>query len=188
MPTRIRWLDRRRHAVPDFDNGLVDNVSDRAMALIEAHEPGVHQFLPIDYSDVDGAPFGRRHALIVCNRIDSLDREHTTMVLHRGRVWQPATDLDPADRPPGCDISVPAKLVFSARQIGDTQLWWDRHLRNGPFLSDWLAGALKTSGLTGLRLHDSSDGDGVTAGRSVPQASSRTRAGTGIDSGRSSSS
>lgn len=158
MPTRMRWLDRRRHGVPDFDNGLVLNVSDRARALVERFEPGVHQFLPVEYVDVNDRHLENRWFLIVCNRLDSIDREHATMILYRGLMWRPASDLlgsEPDAIPPGFDTDKPAKLVFNSAQVGAAHMWCDKHLSGGTFISDRLAGELKALGLTGIRLSES---------------------------------
>jgi hypothetical protein len=80
------WGDRQPDPIPDFDNGLVLNVSDAARDLIEAFEPNVHQFLPVDYFDRDGVLLERRNFLIVGNRLDSLDRAHETMVFSSERI------------------------------------------------------------------------------------------------------
>ncbi len=116
VPTRMAWLDRQGHPIPDFDNGLILNVSDRAKALVERLEPGVHQFLPVDYYDARGDLVERRHFLIVCNRLDSLDRARTTMVLSRGVMWRPAREVlrrRPEDIPPGFDVHAEPRMVFN---------------------------------------------------------------------------
>ena len=157
VPTKMEWLDRNRHPIPDFDNGLILNVSEKAKALIVQFEPGVHQFLPVDYFNGKGTFLEKRYFFVVCNRLDSLDRTHTTMAFHRNVMWVPASDLVRRGQPlpPGCDASVPAKMVFNNAQIGDTQFWCDKHLiSGGPFISDKVAAALKEPGLTGLRLSE----------------------------------
>ena len=158
MPTRMEWRGKKGHSVPDFDNGLVLNVSERARALIERFELGVHQFLPVDYFDRAGNPIEKRWFFVVGNRLDSLDHDRTTMILHRGMCWVSAGDLQrisPESIPPGFDVGAPAKIVFSRARIGDLHIWCDKHLQQGgPFLSDAFAQALKSSGFTGLRLSE----------------------------------
>ena len=144
-----------RTPIPDFDNGLVLNVSDAARRLLESCEPDTHQFLPVAYFDRQGELIEKRHFLIVCNRIDSLDRDHTTMVLFRGMVWQLARELDPSELPPGFDESRPPEMVFSSAQIGNVHLWHDKHSRAGPFLTDELVEAIEAAGPTGPRLSES---------------------------------
>lgn len=157
LPTRMKWLDPNGHPVPDFDRQFCINVSERAKAVIEGIEPGVHQFAPIEYVDRHGRHIEDRYLLIVGNRIDSLDHERTTLVLVAGRMWMPAADL--AERPdlipPGFNVGTQPKLVFSLDKIGTASMWCDKHLSTaGPFISVSLADALQRSGCTGLRLDD----------------------------------
>jgi hypothetical protein len=157
VPTRMRWEDRNGHGVPDFDNGLILNVSARAKAVIEQFEPGVHQFLPVEYVDIKDRFLENRYFLFICNRIDSLDRERTTMVLRKGTVWRPARDLvrRGEEIPAGIDPDAPSKMVFNLNQIGNAHLWHDKHLdMGGAIISDEIADAFIAANLTGLRLAD----------------------------------
>jgi hypothetical protein len=86
LPKRMRWSDAR-YKIPDFDmSGSHVGVSERAKALIERFEPGVHQFVPVDYYNGKGKLLERRHFLYACNRIDCLDHDKTTMVLKTTHV------------------------------------------------------------------------------------------------------
>jgi len=140
VPTRMRWGDRQKHPIPDFDNGLILNVSNRAKELIESLEPGIHQFLPVEYFDVDDEPVEKRWFLIVGNRIDGVDRDHSRMRLAKGIMWT-ANDVDDP------------KLVFNEAQARGRHLWVDKHLDGGQFISDVLAQRIQDEGLTGLRLN-----------------------------------
>jgi hypothetical protein len=146
VPRRMRWRGPEARPLPDFDDGLILNVSGRARSLIEALEPCVHQFLPVSYEDEAGREIEQRHFLIVCNRIDSVDRERTTMLLWQGIVWQPARLMPPDEVPPGFDASVEPRLVFDLARIGRCHIWRDKHLRQGPFVSE----ALVETGMSGL--------------------------------------
>ena len=141
VPTRMRWGDRHGKPVPDFDNGLILNVSQRAKDFIESFEPGVHQFLPVEYVDRQGAFLESRYFLIVCNRLDTVDRRHSRLNLVRGVMWSPDGVPNP-------------KLVFNRAQCAGAHLWKDKHLAQGEFISAEFADAYKRSGLTGLRLSD----------------------------------
>lgn len=155
MPTKMRWLDRQHHKIPDFDDAQVTNVSQRTKDLIERFEPNVHQLIPVEYHDIDGKFLEHRFFLIVCKRLDTLDRNRTTMILVDGKMWLPPSDLESHEIPAGIDPSVPAKMVFNLSQIGGAHLWCDKHLLSGgPFISDDLASAIRAEGLTGLRLSD----------------------------------
>ncbi len=156
MPTRMKWCDQQKHPIPDFDNGLVLNVSARAKALIEQFEPDVHQFLPVEYVDIEGDFLENRWFLIVCNRVDTVDREHTQgMLLSGGKMWRPAKELlrkYPEEIPLGYDLTKPIKIVFNLERIGSACLWCDKHFTGGEFISSKLANALEQGGFTGLRL------------------------------------
>jgi hypothetical protein len=157
VPKQMQWLDPHGHPVPDFDRQRCLNVSARAKALIEEYEPGVHQFVPVEYLDRTAAHLENRFFLIVGNRIDSLDHEKTTMVLRKGRIWTPVRDLvrDGEPLPPGVDPDTLSKMVFNRSQIGSAHMWCDKHLSiGGPYISDELANALKQSGFTGLALSE----------------------------------
>jgi len=158
MPTRMEWRDRKKNPIPDVDNGLVLNVSDRAKALIEQFEPEIHQFLAVEYFDTHGRRLERRWFFIANRRIDSLDHRMTTMILEDGVCWTPASDVlrrAPDQIPSGFDVNAPSKMVFNRAQIGDAHIWCDKHLLNGgPFISDAFAKARKSTGMTGLRLSE----------------------------------
>ena len=139
VPTKMRWDDRQRHPMPDFDNGLILNVSTRAREVIESLEPGVHQFLPVEFFDADKKHLESRWFLIVCNRIDGVDRNQSRMKLANGVMWTSVDIPDP-------------KLVFSEKQTRGVHLWCDKHLKHGPFTSDEFADLVKQKSLTGLRL------------------------------------
>lgn len=137
VPTRMQWADRNRHPIPDFASSWILNVSTRAKNLIEEFEPRVHQFLPVDYCNIDGLALESRWFLIVCNRIDSVDRNHSRMRLAKGVMWT------------STDVENP-KLVFSEEQARGYHLWRDKHLIHGPFISDILADRIQMEGLTGF--------------------------------------
>lgn len=98
----------------------------------------------------------RHDVFIACNRIDSIDRAHTTMLLSKGLRWRPARDIAwrrPEETPPGFDLNAEPKLVFNNAQIGGRHAWSDMFLPlYGPFLSDALAKALRAERFAGIAL------------------------------------
>jgi hypothetical protein len=138
--------------MPDFDDGLILNVSLRAREVIEQVEPIIHQFVPVEYFRPNGKPLGSRYFLFVCNRVDGVHRASPGMVLRSGRLWCPTSDLPAAERPPGYSPDVKPELVFDEARIEDHHLWVDKHLLSGTYLSDTLADAITRTGLTGVRL------------------------------------
>lgn len=153
LPKQMKWLDKNGHPVPDLDRQHALNVSERAKALIEKFEMGVHQFIPVEYLDINGKHLEDRFFLVVGNRIDGLDHDKTTLILVQGKIWRPAADLvnRPELIPPGSDVRAEPKIVFSTYKIGRAHIWCDKHLSGGSvFISDELAEAILTAGLTGV--------------------------------------
>lgn len=151
LPTRIHWKSLR--SVPEVDR-LYDmfTVSDDFKAIVETYEVG-HQFVPVEFLSKDRKTVvAKRWWFFACNRLDTIDREATTMVLRKGMLWCPATDLEPSERPAWWTPAVKPTLVFSLEKIGSAQLWQDKHLINGPFITRALGDALGRANLSGLTL------------------------------------
>ena len=160
MPTKMRW-GNARYKIPDFNDSWCVNVSERAKAIIEQFEPNTHQFFPAEYYNKTKQLLETRYFLIVCNRIDSLDHDKTTMVFIRhdyGAHWIPVLNLVARGRthliPAHLPQDTESQLVFNRAQIGSLHIWRDKYLLtgNGPWISDELAAALKASDLTGFDL------------------------------------
>lgn len=153
VPTKVEWQERG--PVPDVETvrGFLV-VPARFREIVEQFEPAVHQFLPVDFVDRQRAVLARRYFFIACNRLDSVDRALTTMILVRGHLWMPASDLvgwRPQEIPPGFDVNVEPKLVFNTAQIGGKHAWSDMFLPlTGPYLSDALGAALEAEHFTGI--------------------------------------
>lgn len=158
FPTKMKWEGPRDSLIGDFNDSNLLNVSESARALIERFEPGVHQFIPVDYVDGKGSLIEKRYFWVVCNRIDSIDRECTTFILRKGKMWRPVSDIadfEPELLPPDIDPDTNSKFVFSLAQIGDAHAWRDKHMdTGGVWISKAFGDALKKSGLTGLKLSD----------------------------------
>lgn len=133
-------------------------VSDAFRDLVEDFEPGRHQFIPMEiYASQTTrakAPPEKREALIrhdkvwlykvatralmvVCNRLDTMDRTLSTPINERG-FWRGSLKQDGA------------RLVLSRALIGGCHLWCDRFVSNKQFMSDELARAIEARGLTGI--------------------------------------
>jgi hypothetical protein len=158
FPTKMQWMGPLDPPIPDFDQANLLNVSERAKAFIESIEPGVHQFVPVDYVDKQDRFVETRYFWVICNRLDSVDREHTTFVLDR-KSWVAAQTLlrwgEAEKIPSHIDPSHPGKLVYNLSQFGHAQVWRDKHLSGGAILtSNTFAVALQKSGLTGFQLSD----------------------------------
>lgn len=151
LPTKVRFDDTRTPLDIDTFDGLTF-VSPRAKDLIERLEPGIHQFEPVEYVRSDGTHIADMFVLFVCQRLDTMDREHTNMILSP-HYWRPAKDVarrKPELVPPGTDLDAPARMVFNAPQIGHAHLWRDKHIMPTIYASDTLVEAIKADGLTGF--------------------------------------
>lgn len=156
VPTRIQWQERA--PVPDVEiqHGMII-FPERFREIVETFEPGVHQFLPVTYVDRSGNILAQRHYFIACNRLDSVDRTHTTgFLLWRDCRWIPIGDFIrnmPDLIPPGFDTSKPPRQVFNCAQIGDSHAWCDMFApMSGVHLSNRLGDAIKAEAFSGISI------------------------------------
>lgn len=151
LPKVVRIADARH--VVDFDtDGALKYASARVRDLIERFEPGIHQFEPVDFVDMKGAKVADMFVMFVCRRLDTVDRDHTNMLLSP-YYWRPARDVarrKPELVPPGYDLDQPSRCVISERQVGGAHLWRDIHIADNIYMSGELADAFAAEGLTGL--------------------------------------
>jgi hypothetical protein len=156
FPKWVKWTDPNGNPVPDFDQAHFTSVSEKAREVIESLEPGVHQFFPIEYQNHKGKSWDTRYWFIVCNRLDSIDREHSNMVLLDGWEWTSLKNVlrmgEPL--PANVDPAKPSKLVFNLKQIGDKHFWVDKHISTSVWLSDRAAELFQSEGLTGIRFSE----------------------------------
>lgn len=162
IPTQIRPTLNRRH-FPDYFNLNGRWVSEAFRSVIEAFEPGVHQFFPVDVVNKRGGVLAKRYLFVVCNRIDSLDHEKTERLwwsmeaLMKGAgMWKRRSDLKTSPEiitknwtiPDGANLDDPEwykqdKLVFDKEKIGGRHIWVDKHLQAGvTYVSNELYDAL----------------------------------------------
>lgn len=153
LPTKI-MIGGGQRAITDFnaDNGLLF-VSPKFRSLIETLEPEAHQFFPVTLVDRKGDHLADHWFWIVCNGLDSVDRENTTFILQNGTLWRPARDLKDDELPPGTDRNLPAKLAFNSKQIGGAHFWRDKYLTGRPvYCSEQAAAEIDMAELTGVEL------------------------------------
>lgn len=153
MPKQYLWANGNQ-PLPDVMPGFV--VSPRFRDLVEQFEPGVHQFVPVAiYKQKKAEPVATYYWFIVGQRLDSVDREHTTY------AWV-GSKSDPEDGHWTRHIinfetmdmnDIPgAKLVFSNSKVEGRHIWHDPHLltfANG-LCSDAFAHAVVSSQITGV--------------------------------------
>lgn len=138
IPKVIRWMSKRK--LLDYEGAYIGwTVSDRFRDLIEAIEPGIHQFEPIRFIAKDRSPLADRWFWQVCNRIDSVHRGLSNLTFKQnGIVWRP---------PP--KPTVP-RIVFDLSKIRTANFWHDKHLSSGTFVSDIAKERVEAAGITGV--------------------------------------
>lgn len=154
IPTKVEWQESGPVSDVETVRGVLV-VPKRFCEIVNQLEPNIHQFPPVDFLDPKGAFLAKRYFFIVCNRLDSVDRKNTTLILADGRLWMPASDIArrwPEKIPNGFDVKAKPKLVFSNAQIGNKHAWCDKFLLHGPYLSDALGSALEVENFTGISL------------------------------------
>lgn len=155
-PKSFLWKSTsKRPPAYAFGNNSVMLVSSRFRDLVDQFEPGVHQFLPVNvYSSKTATePFDQYYWFVVCNLIDSINPERTTLTwrgeyderieggLRRG-FWKYDHDMSP-----------PPRAVFDLKRIGNRQLWRDPYYtRDYVNCSDTFGDAMIASGLSGFAL------------------------------------
>lgn len=152
MPKRVLWASGK-YDVPDILPWFI--VSPRFRDLVEQFEPGVHQFVPVDiYKKRTGAPVMTYYWFIVCQRIDSVDREHTTYKWQLDYTGKEGFWTDQIMNKETYEFTpVPdAKLIFSKQLIGNHHIWNDPHVLSfgDRFCSDAFAEAAIAANFSGL--------------------------------------
>lgn len=137
LPTKIQY-EGKRYGIPEVVHGCqLFCVNDRFRDVVEAVEPGVHQYFPVDMLwEDDGTLAQKMFIFNVCNRLDTVSREASTTELRHGMMWEPST----------------GEMVYSLPRIGDHHIWIDRHTSaTGMFFcSDRTHQALMDAGITGI--------------------------------------
>jgi hypothetical protein len=153
VPTVLHWKQPRWALADICKPSGFPCVSERFKALIEDLEPGVHQFFPLELVNGKREHLADRWLWVVCQRIDSVDREHSNLVLRRGALWLAPSEVPEGELPPNIDPSLAAKVVFNSAQVGGAHFWRDKFSRPSLlFCSDKAAAAIEEQEMTGAKL------------------------------------
>jgi hypothetical protein len=146
VPEKLLWTSRKDPLdyITLYGSSVI---SPRMKDIIEQFEPDVHQFFPLQVMNKKKEPIAEHYLWVVCNRIDSVDREHTTLELHKGVLWMP----ERLEGDSWVRLESP-KLVFSNRQAQGYHFWRDKYLlpSSGIICSDEAGQELKAADLIGL--------------------------------------
>lgn len=141
VPTRVEYTGRAEEMVDLMQTASWFIMSGRMKDVIEGLEPGRHQFKPVELVGKDGRHLADHFWFSPCNRIDSMDREHTTHEFYRERKWKFVSG---------------GKYVASLERINGHHIWIDPRVPGvGDYLdvSEDMRSALLEAGLTGLGFH-----------------------------------
>lgn len=141
LPKVIRWKSNRK--LQDLEDAVnIKSVSTRLRDLIEEIEPSVHQFEPVKYINKRKEVIEERWCWVICNRLDSVDREKTNKVLVLNSSGLAIWDGNGVTQP---------RLVFSDKAIGKAKFWYDRHLTGSALISDDAKERIEAEKMTGFR-------------------------------------
>ncbi|NBB24390.1 hypothetical protein GVM20_04535 [Porphyrobacter sp. SLTP] len=151
LPKKITWIDKPAYPPADFDKCGQFNVSERARAVIETVEPGVHQFFPVDYFTRKGEAIGTRYWLYICNRRDAIHPTRSNMILNKFGEYCPPSDgvRKGWEIPDHVDVNAPPKFVVDGAKIAGVHLWREVRAEGLPLISDRMHQAITDAGLTG---------------------------------------
>lgn len=150
LPSKVLWASGER-PIPDVLPRFT--VSPRFRDLVEAFEPSVHQFVPVEvFKKRTGTPVATYYWFIVGQLIDSVNRERSTFQWEEGQrgLW-----VDELMNTTTWEFTkIPnARLVFSRSRIGSRHIWRDMHVLGGERLCSTAFGeAALAARLTGVSI------------------------------------
>ena len=152
---RIRWPKDYAPFPYDFKVRYGDSiVSQEFKDIVEAHDPGVHQFIPITLQDTRGMPMGKDfYWFAPGNRVFALNPDRVQAKLRYFTHDNPGWVNPHQDRLPTFIRGVVADkmtLHFHADRIGDRDLFVDGEVPGEIFISDRLRTAFADAGLIGF--------------------------------------
>lgn len=116
-------------------------VSGRFRSVVEAVEPGHHQFVPVEVVWRDGTHAADFFWFYPCNRVDGMDRQETTHRLNeKSGLW----------------TNVPGgAYVVNLDQVDDHHIWIDQKLSafDLPFVSETFREHAESAELVGVGYH-----------------------------------
>jgi hypothetical protein len=140
MPEYLVQYGPQEYALRDLEQVGYALVGTKAFKdTVEELEPGVHQFFAVKVirqGDKSKTPIAERYLMVICNRLDSLDKAKCT---------PPLGEKDFA--------RLQTKLVFSGKKIGKAYVWVEKFRSRGIFISEQLHARLEKLNLTGYSYH-----------------------------------
>ena len=133
VPTRAKLTGSKRTPQDVYNAYSTLFVSDRFKALVEADEPGVHQFFPIQLERPNGEVIGQYHWFNPCHRVVAVPEGRSTSGKNVWRLGDEGLVLDRS--------AVAGKAAFILKRIHTEK-----------FVSDAVAEGYEAQGMTGALL------------------------------------
>lgn len=162
VPTRMTLtyshaglVKKGKARLPDYAYALFAQVVSGAFkAIVEAHDPGRHQFLPVRMEWKSKEPVGTDfYWMAPGNRTFAMDVDRTLppmLDIKTGEGWHNPRPDRPAKRFDITQSMSTWQPVFIRDELGDADLFCDGSLSGCIFVSDRLRSALESAGLTGF--------------------------------------
>lgn len=149
VPRRYRVKDKQVPVHGFFSCMYGTAVDDRMVAAVEAIEPGVHRFHPVEITmKADGRPLPRPQFLLnCCTSVDAVDPEHSRVKIKRVLPEETHPDLWYYAR----QMGGPLQLAVYRDRVAGRAMWWDNRF-DSLFFSDALIAALQAAGVEGMKL------------------------------------
>lgn len=130
-------------------------VDDRVVSAVEALEPAVHRFHPVEISmKATGKPLPRPQFLLnCCTSVDAVDPANSRIEITRVLPEETHPDLWYYTIPGGSPSQPagPMRVAVHRDRIAGRAMWWDNRF-NRLFFSDALVAALQAAGVEGIEL------------------------------------
>jgi hypothetical protein len=139
LPTRIRPTTNQSR-MPDLARAQLAYVcTAKFRDVVEALEPSVHQFVPVEVVRKNGDHVADMFWFVVCNRLDTLELD----------LLRPPVQRLGFHSVMGRDT----RTVFNGSHIGNHHIWIDKRVIGGHiWVSDTFHSAAVSAGLTGLSM------------------------------------
>ncbi len=124
MPKKVEWGGAKRQLTDVQRAHNIFLVSEAFRNVVEQLEPNVHQIVPVELVWSDGSHAASFYWFYPCNRIDSMDRHHTTHELSEGSgLWMAKSGN---------------RFVVSLKQVAGRHIWIDPRMNSFdlPFVSE----------------------------------------------------
>lgn len=141
-------VDSNHKVLPNFLSARISwAIPQNVVDAIEALEPGVHRYWPVDITMKDGSKAEPRWLLNICTRLDTISVERSNVVVLGSGMIRPSFNTMEVRHKGGG----PKHLVCRKDRIGNHAIWCEYRYGGGPvFISNAMAEVFRNLGPEGL--------------------------------------